>query len=144
MGESRAATIAPFGCSYFLTYRGAPGVYTQKLARPTAPCYNNEWLVRSISRGYPSTSLHQADPTYFNCPSATTNPTHRPIPFSTEAISSSLTLDRSGSYQARPNYPRAEGRKKPNVTGAWGRKIYRHRKRRSRFQRREAKAAHKC
>lgn len=92
-------------------------VYAQKLARPTAPCYNNEWLVRSISRGYPSTSLHQADPTYFNCPSATTNPTHRPIPFSTEAISSSLTLDRSGSYQARPNYPRAEGRKKPNVTG---------------------------
>ncbi|CAI8594986.1 unnamed protein product [Vicia faba] len=94
-------------------------VYAQKLARPTAPCYNNEWLVRLISRGYPSTSLHQADPTYFNCPSATTNPTHRPIPLSTEAISSSLTLDRSGSYQARPNYPRAEGRKKPNVTGAW-------------------------
>lgn len=45
-------------------------VYAQKLARPTAPCYNNEWLVRSISRGYPSTSLHQADPAYFNCPSA--------------------------------------------------------------------------
>ncbi|CAJ1957283.1 unnamed protein product [Sphenostylis stenocarpa] len=38
-------------------------VYAQKLARPTAPCYNNEWLVRSISRRYLSTSLHQADPT---------------------------------------------------------------------------------
>lgn len=46
-------------------------VYAQKVARPTAPCYNNEWLVCSIYRVYPSISLHQADPTYFNCPSTT-------------------------------------------------------------------------